>query len=344
MPSNLNTFWSTPSSSIQANDHQMALFAPLSLSHINFPHYQWNWNAPQFIHHPAEDRPHHKPVNHHRSSHLFHLGQHTTPTPAFDLHETDTHYFLDGDFPGTSTKTDIDVHWTGKRTLVISATIPSTDIEREWGITLPKHSPSSTGTSSPEPQATTDNTAAANPSGAEADEDLSLHRCLTNEEPNPSNADNQSSTSTTNPTKPPIAPVRNDSATSQTPTTKSLENLKRRLSWPRRAPNTTTPSPSETPEPQNAAQPTTNASSKPRSKSGSRSKVPPSLKTWFAERHTGPLRRVFTFPEDVRPETLKARLSAGVLRVMVEKAEGFAPRSVSVDVVDAGFVTGYPIP
>ena len=45
------------------------------------------------------------------------------------------------------------------------------------------------------------------------------------------------------------------------------------------------------------------------------------FRVWLNERHTGALqRRRFTFPHVVDPETVKARLSRGLLKILVPKA------------------------
>jgi len=63
--------------------------------------------------------------------HMFH-SHNAQQAPSFDISETDSVYLLDGDFPGLCKKSDINLRWTGKRTLVVEAHIPRPDYETLW--------------------------------------------------------------------------------------------------------------------------------------------------------------------------------------------------------------------
>src|SRR5436853_7731733 len=52
--------------------------------------------------------------------HVHHLHSNTV-TPFFDVHESKTAYFLDGEFPGISDKNAIVIEKVGPRTLAIEA-------------------------------------------------------------------------------------------------------------------------------------------------------------------------------------------------------------------------------
>jgi HSP20 family molecular chaperone IbpA len=57
-------------------------------------------------------------------------------TPDFDVVETSSAYFLEGNFAGIKNKTDIKIEWIGNRTLVIEADVEREDLELVWGIQL----------------------------------------------------------------------------------------------------------------------------------------------------------------------------------------------------------------
>ena len=294
----------------------MALFQPLYLSHVNFPEWHLHdMHSPHFISHLGESASWlHKPFHPAASD-----KRHGATPPAFDVHETQTHYFLDGDFPGTRNKDDIKIEWTGQRTLVIEAKVSKVDLEKEWGITLPrvKHTlstPAPNRHSPPPPEASTsrhdhddekDNTA------------LHLHRCHTRNETddsslppnrelepteparaNSTTSSSQDSHSSQNQSRP-AGPTRRRSSISP-------ENLKKVLSWPKA---------------RRASQ-----------QQGVEGSAPaPALHTWTAERHTGPFKRTFVFPEEVEHESLKARLDRGVLKILVVKSAPMTPKPVAID-------------
>jgi HSP20 family molecular chaperone IbpA len=57
-------------------------------------------------------------------------------TPDFDVVETPSAYFLEGNFAGIGEKTDIKIEWVGNRTLVIEADVEREDLELVWGVQL----------------------------------------------------------------------------------------------------------------------------------------------------------------------------------------------------------------
>jgi len=57
-------------------------------------------------------------------------------TPDFDVVETSSAYFLEGNFAGIGNKKDIKIEWVGNRTLVIEADVEREDLELVWGIQL----------------------------------------------------------------------------------------------------------------------------------------------------------------------------------------------------------------
>jgi len=63
--------------------------------------------------------------------HIFH-SHNSQQAPSFDISETDDAYFLDGDFPGLANKSDINLKWTGKRTLIVEANVLRPDYEALW--------------------------------------------------------------------------------------------------------------------------------------------------------------------------------------------------------------------
>ncbi|KAF2401211.1 HSP20-like chaperone [Trichodelitschia bisporula] len=71
----------------------------------------------------------------HDSDISFHHAQDEVLTPpSFDVRESDTYYFLEGEFPGLATKRDILIEWSGTRMLIVEATIQKTDVVAEWGL------------------------------------------------------------------------------------------------------------------------------------------------------------------------------------------------------------------
>jgi HSP20 family protein len=63
-------------------------------------------------------------------------GEHQSFTPNFDVRESADYYFLEGEFPGVASKSDIHIEWVGHRTLSIEAMVSTVDEEAEWGISL----------------------------------------------------------------------------------------------------------------------------------------------------------------------------------------------------------------
>jgi len=54
--------------------------------------------------------------------------------PNFDVRESANYYFLEGEFPGIGSKSDIHIEWVGHRTLVVEARVAKLDEEAEWSI------------------------------------------------------------------------------------------------------------------------------------------------------------------------------------------------------------------
>lgn len=55
-------------------------------------------------------------------------------TPDFDVRETASAYFLEGNFAGIGTTSDIKMEWVGGRTLVIDVHISKMDLKEVWGV------------------------------------------------------------------------------------------------------------------------------------------------------------------------------------------------------------------
>jgi len=53
--------------------------------------------------------------------------------PDFDLRETSAGYFLEGEFAGVPNRDAIRLKWLNSNTLHVEATIPSVNLEQEWG-------------------------------------------------------------------------------------------------------------------------------------------------------------------------------------------------------------------
>lgn len=294
--SNLNKFWKTPTSSIDRNDYKMAFYAPLNLSTVNFPEFEWKWHAPHAFAHWTEDpwmnklhMP--KPIPRKQRAN----------SPIFDVRETDEAFYFDGEFPGVRSKDDIRPQWIDKRTLVISATITKVDLEKEWNILL----------GGEQTEHHDDKDAAPRDSFVEADkddDDLTLHRCLTNDDSNsehslscPSTPRENSSTSGSRSSQ--------DSNKSQS-RRPSLEGLKKRLSW-------TAKSPKKSRSAQNA----------------------PTVRHLANERPEGHFTRTFVFPEDVLHASLDAKLRHGLLTMIIFKKSPMTPKPVAVELKTSPYLS-----
>lgn len=288
--SNLNKFWKTQTAFTQQDDYKMAFYAPLNLSTLNFPEFEWKWHghaAPHAFSHWTEDPW----INKLHLPKPIPSRKQKSATPIFDVRETDEAFYFDGEFPGVRSKDDIQPRWINKRTLVISATITKVDLEKEWNIILNA------------PSYDDDKEQAPRDSFVEADvdDDLTLHRCLTNDD---SSSDHSISS--------PNAPNRknsNSSQGSQNSSNKSqsrrpsLEGLKKRLSWTSKSPAAT-----KKPQPQ------------------------PTIRHLANERPTGTFTRTFTFPEDVLHASLDAKLRHGLLCMIIFKKSPMTPKPVAIHV------------
>ncbi|KAH0538902.1 hypothetical protein GP486_008749 [Trichoglossum hirsutum] len=92
--------------------------------------------------------PHHASlIDHHRSLRSALLGLDEDPyysidgrshrnvvAPKFDVCETGSAYFLEGDVPGLADKAGISVEWLVNRTLIVRGKFPSRDPLAEWGV------------------------------------------------------------------------------------------------------------------------------------------------------------------------------------------------------------------
>jgi HSP20 family molecular chaperone IbpA len=54
-------------------------------------------------------------------------------SPSFDVRETDSAVFLEGEFPGVARKEDITIEKLGPRTLLVESKVTHFDVEAEWG-------------------------------------------------------------------------------------------------------------------------------------------------------------------------------------------------------------------
>jgi len=63
-----------------------------------------------------------------------HQGEDVMFAPNFDVRESASYYFLEGEFPGIANKSDIHIEWVGHQTLVIEARVPPLDEDAEWAI------------------------------------------------------------------------------------------------------------------------------------------------------------------------------------------------------------------
>jgi len=64
--------------------------------------------------------------------HQVHLRHHHTITPVFDVHETNTAYFLEGEFPGIEDKNAIVIEKVGSRTLAVETKLSKLNLHDEW--------------------------------------------------------------------------------------------------------------------------------------------------------------------------------------------------------------------
>jgi HSP20 family molecular chaperone IbpA len=78
----------------------------------------------------AEQKAEHVLV--HRWPHHLQPHHRGIATPSFDIHETTTCFFLEGDFPGIADKKDIVIEKVGPRSFAIEARSPRFSLHDEW--------------------------------------------------------------------------------------------------------------------------------------------------------------------------------------------------------------------
>lgn len=96
--------------------------------------FHYNMENDFLRHHAPEDRERtdeHKVENALIRHHVHHLHANTV-SPFFDIHETRTAYFLEGEFPGISDKDAIVIEKVGPRTLAIEAKLSKLNLHDEW--------------------------------------------------------------------------------------------------------------------------------------------------------------------------------------------------------------------
>jgi HSP20 family molecular chaperone IbpA len=69
--------------------------------------------------------PNYNKYSHHYDGHVF--------PPSFDVRESDSAFFLEGDFPGVGRKEDITIEKLGPRTLIVESKVTRFNINAEWG-------------------------------------------------------------------------------------------------------------------------------------------------------------------------------------------------------------------
>jgi HSP20 family molecular chaperone IbpA len=226
--------------------------------------------APETHKGDGESRAEKALVRHH---HVHHLPANKV-TPFFDVHESQTAYFLEGEFPGISDKNAIVIEKVGPRTLTIEAKLSKLNLHDEWRA---------------EPRA-------------------GLFKQFDDTDQTPTQAEDTTSQEITdggvNEPKPtPVAPEED--------TPGELGKKKGEIE----AGDTRTPSWIQM--------------------SDTKRQHEEGVKTLVLERHAGLLGRSFTFPKAVDFDGLKAKLQAGLLRIMVPKAEEHEqPKRQRIPIVD----------
>jgi HSP20 family protein len=74
--------------------------------------------------HAIED-PYFDKNSHHRHEDIY--------SPKFDVRESDSAFFLEGEFPGVMRKEDLTIEKLGPRTLLVEANVTRFDVRAEWG-------------------------------------------------------------------------------------------------------------------------------------------------------------------------------------------------------------------
>jgi len=177
--------------------------------------------------------------------------------PIFDIQESKTAYFLEGEFPGISDKNAIVIEKVGPRTLAIEAKVSKLNLHDEW---------------KDEPRAGLfkqfeDTPAQAEDTASQAKADGGVNE----------------------PESTPVVPEEQAPGESDKKEEDIEAGDKRTPSWIQM--------------------------------SDTKSKHEEGVTTLVMERHVGLLGRSFTFPRAVDFDGLKAKLRAGLLRIMVPKAE-----------------------
>jgi hypothetical protein len=72
----------------------------------------------------TEDPYFHNPTHHHHE---------VAFSPSFDVRESDSAFFLEGEFPGVGRKENITIGKLGPRTLLVESNISRFDLHAEWG-------------------------------------------------------------------------------------------------------------------------------------------------------------------------------------------------------------------
>ena len=75
--------------------------------------------------HTIEDPYFRSPSHHHHE---------VAYSPSFDVCESDSAFFLEGEFPGVGTKDDITIEKLGPRTLLVESNMARFDLYDEWGL------------------------------------------------------------------------------------------------------------------------------------------------------------------------------------------------------------------
>jgi len=73
----------------------------------------------------ATEDPYHNKSSYHQREDVF--------SPSFDVRESDSAFFLEGEFPGVGGKEDIMIEKLGPRTLLVESNVTRFDVEAEWG-------------------------------------------------------------------------------------------------------------------------------------------------------------------------------------------------------------------
>jgi HSP20 family protein len=71
-----------------------------------------------------------------KASHHYHQD---VLSPSFDVRESNTAIFLEGEFPGVARKEDITIEKLGPRTLLVESKVARFNVEAEWGQSASSH-------------------------------------------------------------------------------------------------------------------------------------------------------------------------------------------------------------